>query len=106
MGLRDSLVASSVWRPQFKISLERYPKFELTQLNYAVPGCDACHLGGRKSSRVGRLGGIPYDKLGFEMIVCIYKSRKLVTSNNHFQLSTSIRTANATRKRKKASNTT
>lgn len=86
MGLRDSLVASSVWRLEFKISLERYPKFELTQLGYAVPGCDACHLGGRKSSLVGRLGGTPYDKLGFEMIVCIDKSRKLATSNRIFNL--------------------
>lgn len=71
MGLRDSLVASSVWRPKFKISLERYPNFELTQLDYAVPGCDACHFGGRKSTLVGRLGGVPYDKLGFDKIVCI-----------------------------------
>ncbi|KAF8350684.1 hypothetical protein F5887DRAFT_940450 [Amanita rubescens] len=69
LGLRDSLVASSIWRLEFKKSLERYPEFSLTELDYAVPGCDACHLGGRRSTRIGRLGGIPYDKYGFESII-------------------------------------
>lgn len=73
MGLRDSLVASSVWRLEFKKSLENYPEFSLTELDYAVPGCDACHLGGRRSTRIGRLGGIPYDKYGFGSIVCVDK---------------------------------
>jgi len=66
MGLRDSLVASSVWRPEFKKALEKYPRFELTELVYVVPGCDACHLGGRKSKLIGRLSGSPYDALGFQ----------------------------------------
>ena len=69
MGLRDSLVASSVWRPEFKKALEKYPRFELTELDYVVPGCDACHLGGRKSKLIGRLSGFPYDALGFETTV-------------------------------------
>ncbi|KAF9454514.1 hypothetical protein P691DRAFT_716911 [Macrolepiota fuliginosa MF-IS2] len=64
-GLRDSLVASSVWRPKFKKALGKYPTFELIPLDFAVPSCDACHLGGRFSTLMGRLGGIPYDKLGF-----------------------------------------
>ncbi|KXN89236.1 hypothetical protein AN958_05990 [Leucoagaricus sp. SymC.cos] len=64
-GLRDSLVASSVWRPKFKKALEKYPTFEHFPLNFAVPSCDACHLGGRLSTILGRLGGIPYDKRGF-----------------------------------------
>jgi hypothetical protein len=66
MGLRDSMVASSVWRPEFKKALEKYPRFELIELDYVVPGCDACHLGGRKSKLIGRLSGYPYDALGFE----------------------------------------
>ena len=68
-GLRDSLVASSVWRPEFKGPLEIYPEFDLIPLDFAVPACDACHLGGRMSTLTGRLSGLPYDKLGFEIMV-------------------------------------
>lgn len=73
-GLRDSLVASSVWRPEFKKPLERYPEFKLTTLDFAIPACDACNLGGRLSTRLGRLSGTPYDRLGFE--VRNYRSNK------------------------------
>jgi hypothetical protein len=66
-GLRDSLVASSVWRPDFKKQLQKYPTFELTGLDFAVPACDACHLGGRMSTLLGRVSGSPYDKFGFEV---------------------------------------
>jgi len=66
-GLRDSLVASSVWRPDFKQQLEKYPTFELTGLDFAVPACDACHLGGRMSTLLGRVSGLPYDRFGFEV---------------------------------------
>jgi Domain of unknown function (DUF4211) len=69
-GLRDSLVASSVWRPEFRVPLETYPEFDLIPLDFAVPTCDACHLGGRMSTLTGRLSGLPYDKLGFEIMVC------------------------------------
>lgn len=65
LGLRDSLVASSVWRPKFKKALDKYPTFECIPLDFAVPSCDACHLGGRLSTLLGRLGGIAYDKVGF-----------------------------------------
>jgi hypothetical protein len=68
-GLRDSLVASSVWRPEFKGPLETYPEFDLIPLDFAVPACDACHLGGRMSTLTGRLSGLPYNKLGFEILV-------------------------------------
>ncbi|KDQ60795.1 hypothetical protein JAAARDRAFT_67229 [Jaapia argillacea MUCL 33604] len=67
-GMRDSLVASSVWRPDFKRPLQKYPIFELIRLDFTVPNCDACHLGGRLSTFVGRLSGEPYDALGFERI--------------------------------------
>lgn len=63
-------MASSVWRPEFKGPLEAYPEFDLIPLDFAVPACDACHLGGRMSTLVGRLSGSPYDKLGFEILVC------------------------------------
>ncbi|RDB21388.1 Uncharacterized protein C17H9.06c [Hypsizygus marmoreus] len=66
-GLRDSLVASSVWRPDFKKPLETYPEFDLIPLDFAVPACDACHLGGRISTLIGRLSGLPYEKWGFEI---------------------------------------
>lgn len=66
-GLRDSLVASSVWRPEFKKSLETYPELDLSQLDFAVPQCDACHLGSRVSTIQGRLSGSPYDRFGFKV---------------------------------------
>ncbi|KAF9053731.1 hypothetical protein BDZ89DRAFT_1056302 [Hymenopellis radicata] len=69
IGLRDSLVASSVWRPEFKKSLEALPRFNLYALDFSVPACDACHLGGRVSTLRGQLGGAPYNILGFDEIV-------------------------------------
>lgn len=66
-GLRDSLVASSVWRPDFKNQLQRYPTFELAPLSFAIPACDACHLGGRLSTLLGRVSGNPYDRMGFNV---------------------------------------
>ncbi|KAL0946865.1 hypothetical protein HGRIS_013031 [Hohenbuehelia grisea] len=65
-GLRDSLVASSVWRSEFKRALGKYPEFNLEDLQFAVPACDACHLGGRLSTRIGRLSGNSYDPTGFK----------------------------------------
>jgi hypothetical protein len=65
-GTRDS-IASSVWRRDYTETLELYPDLTLTKLDFAVPHCDACHLGGRQSTVAGRLRGIPYDKLSFEV---------------------------------------
>jgi len=65
-GMRDSLVASSVWRPEFKQPLETYPHYEAVQMDFATPGCDACHLGRRVSTILGRVYGSAYDRLGFE----------------------------------------
>ncbi len=66
-GMRDSLVAGSTWKPQFRKALDKYPTFELYNLEFSVLGCDACHLGGRKSTLQGRLGGSPYDPLTYEV---------------------------------------
>lgn len=66
-GMRDSLVASSVWKSDFKKALESYPNFTLVQLDFAIPQCDACHLGGRLSTVMGRLSGKPYDEYDFEV---------------------------------------
>lgn len=60
-------MASSVWRPDFKGPLERYPELELVHLDFALPGCDACHLGARMSTVSGRLQGEPYDRFGFQV---------------------------------------
>jgi len=68
LGIRDSLVASSVWKPAFKKGLERHPEFSLTRLGFAVP-CDACHLGGRMSTLIGRLTGSQYDSSGFDPVI-------------------------------------
>lgn len=67
IGMRDSLVTSSVWRPEFKRPLEMYPIFETTRLDFAIPACDACHLGGRMSTLLGRVSGTPYDKISFRV---------------------------------------
>ena len=66
-GMRDSLVAGSTWKPRFRKTLDRYPVFELFDLEFAILGCDACHLGGRKSTLQGRLSGDPYDPLTYEV---------------------------------------
>lgn len=68
-GTRDS-IASSVWGRDFRQKLERYPDLTLIKLDFAVPHCDACHLGGRQSTVAGRLKGIPYDDLSFEVGYC------------------------------------
>ncbi|KAG0707720.1 hypothetical protein DFH29DRAFT_895079 [Suillus ampliporus] len=65
-GMKDSLVTSSVWKPQFKRPLERYPEFQLLRMEFTVPECDACNLGGRVSTLLGRVSGKPYDKYDFE----------------------------------------
>lgn len=73
-GLRDSLVASSVWRPEFTRALGKYPEFGLVQLDFAVNGCDACHLGSRISTLSGHLAGVPYDRMGFQPLVSVLSS--------------------------------
>lgn len=65
-GTRDS-IASSVWRRDFRKTLELYPDLTLSKLDFAVPHCDACHLGGRKSTVAAWLKGIPYDNFSYEV---------------------------------------
>ncbi|KAI0324521.1 hypothetical protein GY45DRAFT_1331447 [Cubamyces sp. BRFM 1775] len=67
-GMRDSLVAGSTWRPNFRKALDTFPIFELYDLEFTVIGCAACNLGARKSTLQGRLDGEPYDKLTYEPI--------------------------------------
>ena len=66
--MRDSLVAGSTWKPEFRKALDKYPDFELTDLEFVVLGCAACNLGGRKSTLQGRLSGTPYDPLTYEVL--------------------------------------
>lgn len=77
-GMRDSLVASSVWGPYFKKALEKYPELTLIRMDFTVPGCDACHLGGRNSTLLGRLSGAPYDTYDYEVIFDFYLLARLV----------------------------
>nr|VWO98706.1 Nucleoside diphosphate kinase (NDK) (NDP kinase) (EC (Nucleoside-2-P kinase) [Ganoderma boninense] len=65
-GMRDSLVAGSTWKPRFRKALDTYPNFESQHLEFTVLGCDACNLGGRKSTIQGRLSGEPYDPETYE----------------------------------------
>jgi hypothetical protein len=66
-GTRDSLITSSVWKPEFKRSLERYPEFVIADMDEGVMGCDACHLTGRISKYEGRMEGRSYDEETFEV---------------------------------------
>jgi len=66
-GIRDSTI-SSVWNPSFRKTLEKFPEFSLTTLDFHVPHCDACHLGGRLSTLLGRVYGKPYDKISFNVV--------------------------------------
>jgi len=81
-GSQDS-IASSVWRRDFREKLERYPDLTLTKLDFTVPQCDACHLGGRKSTVAGWLKGIPYDNLSFEPIINESDSEDLEDEDSH-----------------------
>ncbi|KAJ8589579.1 hypothetical protein M405DRAFT_767528 [Rhizopogon salebrosus TDB-379] len=65
-GMKDSLATSSVWKPEFKKPLERYPDFQLVRMEFSAPYCDACNLGGRVSKLLGRVSGESYDKYDFE----------------------------------------
>jgi len=67
MGMRDSLITSSTWQTEFKRVLEKYPVLSMVQMDFAVPGCDACNLGARMSKVVGRVSGQPYDRSTFEV---------------------------------------
>ncbi|KAI0302160.1 hypothetical protein BC826DRAFT_987567 [Russula brevipes] len=81
-GTRDS-IASSVWRHDYRKTLELYPDLTLAKLDFAVPHCDACHLGGRKSTVSAWLKGIPYDKVSFEPIIDESDSEDLEDGNSH-----------------------
>lgn len=64
---KDSLVTSSVWKPDFKTSLETYPELIISYLDEVEYGCDACHLTGRLSKFSGELQGKAYDPETFEV---------------------------------------
>ncbi|EIN07339.1 hypothetical protein PUNSTDRAFT_89577 [Punctularia strigosozonata HHB-11173 SS5] len=65
-GMKDSLVASSVWRSDFKKPLERYSEISIVPLEFAVPHCDACRLGARISTLCCRIHGVAYNKQTYE----------------------------------------
>jgi hypothetical protein len=65
-GLRDSLVKSQAWQPEFAHALQTYSNLEMTVLERRLDGCEACHLD-RVSNRRATLSGKPYDPLGFEV---------------------------------------
>ncbi|KAI0306457.1 hypothetical protein B0F90DRAFT_1690122 [Multifurca ochricompacta] len=67
-GTKDS-IASSTWSRDYRKTLEIYPDLSLTKVDFAIPHCDACHLGGRLSTVTGWLKGFPYDNLSFEPII-------------------------------------
>ncbi|WWC85883.1 uncharacterized protein L201_000750 [Kwoniella dendrophila CBS 6074] len=61
-GYRQLRVRSQIWRSNFVKALEKYPIFDIEELLYAQPGCDACHMGGRMSKFRITLDGEQYDK--------------------------------------------
>ncbi|OCF45155.1 hypothetical protein I317_00957 [Kwoniella heveanensis CBS 569] len=62
LGFRNFRVRSQIWRSNFVKAMEKYPGFEVEELPYAVSGCDACHMSGRRSKFMVRLDGTPYNK--------------------------------------------
>ncbi|KAF8590620.1 hypothetical protein K439DRAFT_1657365 [Ramaria rubella] len=86
-GMRDSLVASSVWKADFKNRLETFPVFHLEQLEFAIPICDACHLGNRVATLRGVLSGCEYDPLTYEVDFLTFSiSNDIVTLINLFPI--------------------
>lgn len=73
-GMRDSLVTSSIWKPDFKNPLETFPIFRLEQLEFSVPICDACHISKRVATLHGVLSGHRYNSLTYdsEVSVCYF----------------------------------
>ncbi|KAJ1309498.1 hypothetical protein OPQ81_006273 [Rhizoctonia solani] len=65
-GLRDSLVASSVWTSGFKKALNTHPELHIHDLKFSVPGCGACRISSRLSTFKGALSGDDYDRDTFE----------------------------------------
>ncbi|EJD52996.1 hypothetical protein AURDEDRAFT_81164 [Auricularia subglabra TFB-10046 SS5] len=60
-GIQDSIVTSSVWSTAFKNSLRTYPELSLDRMDFSIPHCDACHIGGRVSTIKGYLAGSRYN---------------------------------------------
>ncbi|KAJ7097900.1 hypothetical protein B0H15DRAFT_823224, partial [Mycena belliarum] len=63
-GLRESLVGSSRWQPEFIALVEKYPDFEVRDLNIAPP-CDVCRISSRRGCKLGTLSGYPYNRMGY-----------------------------------------
>ncbi|WWD22477.1 hypothetical protein CI109_106970 [Kwoniella shandongensis] len=61
-GYNNFRVRSQVWRGNFVAALQKYPEFEVEELNDPEQGCDACHMGGRLSKFRVTLNGYPYDR--------------------------------------------
>ena len=78
MGMRDSLITSSTWQTKFKRVLEKYPVFSMVEMDFVIPGCDACKLGARMSKLVGRVSGQPYDRSTFEVWNWVHLSKGLI----------------------------
>lgn len=66
-GLRDSLVRSQAWRPEFVNALRTYPILDLTEFRSTVDSCEGCRLPDRQVSRLAVFSGEPYDEVTFEV---------------------------------------
>ncbi|KAK8845524.1 hypothetical protein IAR55_006239 [Kwoniella newhampshirensis] len=68
-GYNNFRVRSQVWRSNLVAALQKYPNFEVEELDFPEPGCDACHMGGRLSKFRVSLTGYPYDRDRHEPLV-------------------------------------
>ncbi|KAF8311638.1 hypothetical protein DL93DRAFT_2083143, partial [Clavulina sp. PMI_390] len=68
LAMRDSMVASSVWKPEFRGALDRHPIHNDIFMAYSVPICDACRISGRVATIAMHLDGEAYDRDTFEPI--------------------------------------
>lgn len=66
LGVRDSQVASSVWKPEYRKNLETYPELGVTYCQTEA-NCAACRKSNAISTREATLSGVPYNPLGFQV---------------------------------------
>lgn len=68
-----------MWKDPFKRPLLEHPDLSLNDLDFTLQGCDACHMGGRKSSKSAFVSGNRYNPVTYEvrMWLCYVMNGKI-----------------------------
>jgi hypothetical protein len=67
-GLNDSMVASSIWKSEFRQRLDVHPIRKSDVMSFTVPLCDACCIRGRIATISFAVSGRKYDRESFEAV--------------------------------------